>query len=136
MSGIVAGYFPHIPFPRAIGRAFVPPDPPGRRVPSSTSLDRRKAIFDFIETMLAVTGKSPTICEIQEHLGLKSQHAIHEHLTRLEALGYVKMGAVGQARSIRIVKPYSGDIMPDKIVHTCANVSPRDCQACNMRSSG
>jgi LexA DNA binding domain len=130
MSGIVAGYFPHIPFPRAIGRAFVPPDPPGRRVPSSASLDRRKVIFDFIETMLAVTGKSPTICEIQEHLGLKSQHAIHEHLTRLEALGYIKMGT----GSIQIVKPYSGDIapVPVKTVHTCANVSPRDCQACNV----
>ena len=31
MSGIVAGYFPHIPFPRALGKDYVEPDVRGLR---------------------------------------------------------------------------------------------------------
>ncbi len=141
MSGIVAGYFPHIPFPRALGKDYVEPDVRGlakRRntfgvaatLPSADpTLDRRKAIFEFIRSMIDVTGAAPSIGEIKEHIGIKSSNYVYDHLEKLAAAGYIKV-ALGQARAIRILKDYPGESPPKKILHTCNAVAPSECKAC------
>ena len=112
MSGIVAGYFPHIPFPRSAG--------PSARVPTreeeihkrerphslpkkhDTSPEMggvRGRILTYIRDTFEATGDGPMMSEIESHLG-KENFLAYGHVCWLEAEGFIRpeRGAGGRRR--------------------------------------
>lgn len=116
MSGIVAGYFPHIPFVRSLGSAGVTaprmeladdverePNKRGRRravpkhaaPPPLSSDDKpkllgiRATIMGFVKRFAAQAGEGPTMTEIEGQLGGEAFLA-QNHVYWLEGHGFLK----------------------------------------------
>lgn len=51
--------------------------------------EKQEAVLHFIEDFQMKFGKSPTIREMREHFGVKSDNSILKHLRALEAKGYL-----------------------------------------------
>jgi len=66
---------------------------------------RQKEILDFIRSFVEEYGYSPSFEEIAEFFGYRSLATVHEHLSNLEAKGYIRKN-YNESRSIELV---SGD---------------------------
>ncbi|MFQ5888493.1 MAG: transcriptional repressor LexA [Gemmatimonadota bacterium] len=62
---------------------------------------RQKEILDFIESFLDARGYSPSFEEIAAFFGYRSLATVHEHLTNLEAKGYIRKN-YNESRSIEL----------------------------------
>lgn len=64
---------------------------------------RQKQILDFIEGFLDARGYSPSFEEIAEAFGFRSLATVHEHLSNLEAKGYIRK-SYNESRSIELAR--------------------------------
>ena len=64
---------------------------------------RQKEILDFIERFLDARGYSPSFEEIAEGFGFRSLATVHEHLSNLEAKGYIRK-SYNESRSIELAR--------------------------------
>jgi repressor LexA len=64
---------------------------------------RQKEILDFIESFLDAHGYSPSFEEIAEEFGFRSLATVHEHLSNLEAKGYIRK-SYNESRSIELAR--------------------------------
>ena len=79
-------------------------DPTPRRQGKDMALTRRqKEILDFIESFLDVHGFSPSFEEIAEFFQYRSLATVHEHLSNLEAKGYIRKN-YNESRSIELMR--------------------------------
>lgn len=62
---------------------------------------RQKQVFDFIQSYILRTNKSPLLDDIRKHLRLHSVSNIHQHLKVLAEKGYIKLNK-NRARGIEI----------------------------------
>jgi repressor LexA len=62
---------------------------------------RQREILDFIESFLDAHGYSPSFEEIAEFFGYRSLATVHEHLSNLEAKGYIRKN-YNESRSIEL----------------------------------
>ena len=51
---------------------------------------RQKQILDYITSYSERCGYAPTLQEIQKHFQLRSVATVHEHVSHLEAKGYLE----------------------------------------------
>jgi len=51
---------------------------------------RQKKVLNFIEKYIEENGRTPTLSEIRDYLGVKSLSTVHWHLIQLERKGYIK----------------------------------------------
>lgn len=65
---------------------------------------RQKQILDYIQDYIAANGYAPSFEEIAGQFGFASLATVHEHLTNLEAKGYIRR-AHNESRSIEVVPP-------------------------------
>jgi repressor LexA len=95
------------------------------RMADHTLTTRQRAILDFIEQNMRDLGYPPSVREIGEAVGLTSPSTVHNHLNRLQRLGYLRRdptkpraievrwdpnsGAVLERRPARYV-PLVGDV--------------------------
>jgi repressor LexA len=63
---------------------------------------RQKQILDYIESFIESAGYSPSFEEIAEYFGYSSLATVHEHLTNLEAKGYLRKN-YNKSRSLELV---------------------------------
>jgi repressor LexA len=63
---------------------------------------RQKQILDYIESFIESAGYSPSFEEIAEFFGYSSLATVHEHLTNLEAKGYLRKN-YNKSRSLELV---------------------------------
>ena len=63
---------------------------------------RQREILDFIEGFVRFRGYSPSFEEIAENFGYRSLATVHEHLSNLQAKGYIKKN-YNESRSIELV---------------------------------
>lgn len=68
---------------------------------------RQKEILDFIESFLDAHGYSPSFEEIAESFGYRSLATVHEHLSNLEAKGYIRKN-YNESRSIELTRAELG----------------------------
>jgi repressor LexA len=52
--------------------------------------EKQEAVLNFIEEYQLQFGKSPTIREMREHFGVKSDNSILKHLKALQEKGYLE----------------------------------------------
>ena len=64
---------------------------------------RQKEILDFIESFLDAHGFSPSFEEIAEFFQYRSLATVHEHLSNLEAKGYIRKN-YNESRSIELTR--------------------------------
>jgi len=64
---------------------------------------RQKEILDFIEGFLDENGYSPSFEEIASFFGYRSLATVHEHLSNLEAKGYIRK-SYNESRSIELAR--------------------------------
>ncbi len=64
---------------------------------------RQKEILDFIESFLDAHGFSPSFEEIAEFFQFRSLATVHEHLSNLEAKGYIRK-SYNESRSIELTR--------------------------------
>jgi len=64
---------------------------------------RQKQILDFIESFLDAHGYSPSFEEIAAEFGFRSLATVHEHLSNLEAKGYIRK-SYNESRSIELAR--------------------------------
>ncbi len=64
---------------------------------------RQKQILDFIESFLDAYGFSPSFEEIAEFFQYRSLATVHEHLSNLEAKGYIRKN-YNESRSIELTR--------------------------------
>jgi repressor LexA len=64
---------------------------------------RQKEILDFIENFLDARGYSPSFEEIAKEFGFRSLATVHEHLSNLEAKGYIRK-SYNESRSIELAR--------------------------------
>jgi len=64
---------------------------------------RQKQILDFIESFLDAHGYSPSFEEIAAEFGFRSLATVHEHLSNLEAKGYIRKN-YNESRSIELAR--------------------------------
>jgi repressor LexA len=64
---------------------------------------RQKEILDFIESFLDTHGYSPSFEEIAEFFDYRSLATVHEHLSNLEAKGYIRKN-YNESRSIELTR--------------------------------
>jgi repressor LexA len=64
---------------------------------------RQKEILDFIESFLDTHGYSPSFEEIAAFFDYRSLATVHEHLTNLEAKGYIRKH-YNESRSIELTR--------------------------------
>ncbi len=64
---------------------------------------RQKQILDFIESFLDAHGYSPSFEEIAAEFGFRSLATVHEHLSYLEAKGYIRK-SYNESRSIELAR--------------------------------
>lgn len=64
---------------------------------------RQKQILDFIESFLEENGYSPSFEEIAGRFGFRSLATVHEHLSNLEAKGYIRK-SYNESRSIELTR--------------------------------
>lgn len=62
---------------------------------------RQQEILDFVRESIFDRGRPPTVREIADHFHMRSPHAAHGHLIRLERKGYIERDR-GIARGIRL----------------------------------
>ncbi|MGH7539516.1 MAG: transcriptional repressor LexA [Gemmatimonadota bacterium] len=63
---------------------------------------RQREILDFVEGFVRFRGYSPSFEEIAENFGYRSLATVHEHLSNLQAKGYIKKN-YNESRSIELV---------------------------------
>lgn len=63
---------------------------------------RQKQILDYIELFIEENGYSPSFEEIADHFGFSSLATVHEHLSNLEAKGYLRKN-YNKSRSLELV---------------------------------
>ena len=64
---------------------------------------RQREMLDFIEGFVRFRGYSPSFEEIAENFGYRSLATVHEHLSNLEAKGYITKN-YNESRSIDLVE--------------------------------
>ena len=64
---------------------------------------RQREMLDFIEGFVRFRGYSPSFEEIAENFGYRSLATVHEHLSNLQAKGYIKKN-YNESRSIELVE--------------------------------
>ena len=64
---------------------------------------RQREILDFIEGFVRFRGYSPSFEEIAENFGYRSLATVHEHLSNLQAKGYITKN-YNESRSIDLVE--------------------------------
>jgi repressor LexA len=64
---------------------------------------RQKEILDFIESFLDARGYSPSFEEIASFFQYRSLATVHEHLSNLEAKGYIRKN-YNESRSIELAR--------------------------------
>lgn len=64
---------------------------------------KQRRVYDFIVGHIAKEGFQPTHEEIRVGLGFKSPNASVEHLSRIEAAGFIER-VPGHARGIRVLE--------------------------------
>jgi repressor LexA len=64
---------------------------------------RQRDILNFIEHCIDQDGFPPTIAEIGQRFGIKSNNGVNDHLLALERKGYIARSS--KARSIRVIRP-------------------------------
>jgi len=64
---------------------------------------RQREMLDFIEGFVRFRGYSPSFEEIAENFGYRSLATVHEHLSNLEAKGYITKN-YNESRSIELVE--------------------------------
>lgn len=70
--------------------------------------EKQREILVFIEREVQRRNIPPAVREIGKAVNLKSTSTVHAHLSKLEALGYIRRDKT-KPRSIEIIKP-SGDV--------------------------
>ncbi|MGH7753349.1 MAG: LexA family protein, partial [Gemmatimonadales bacterium] len=65
---------------------------------------RQREILDHLSTHIKDKGYAPSFEEIAHQFGFQSLATVHEHLTNLEAKGYIRR-AHNESRSIEILPP-------------------------------
>jgi repressor LexA len=68
---------------------------------------RQKEILDFVESFLDSNGYSPSFEEIAENFGYRSLATVHEHLSNLQAKGYIRK-SYNESRSIELARRAAG----------------------------
>jgi repressor LexA len=63
---------------------------------------RQREILDFVEGFVRFRGYSPSFEEIAENFGYRSLATVHEHLSNLQAKGYIRKN-YNESRSIELV---------------------------------
>lgn len=64
---------------------------------------RERQILEFCAQFIQRHGFAPTLKEIGEGVGLSSVATVHEHLSKLEAKGYIRK-VIGSKRGIEIIR--------------------------------
>ena len=65
---------------------------------------RQRAILECIEAGIAARGYPPSVREIAEAVGLASPSTVHNHLTSLERMGYLRRDPT-KPRAIELLRP-------------------------------
>jgi repressor LexA len=68
---------------------------------------RQREMLDFIEGFVRFRGYSPSFEEIAENFGYRSLATVHEHLSNLQAKGYIRKN-YNESRSIELVEAEIG----------------------------
>lgn len=63
--------------------------------------EKEKQVYDYICEAINREGFSPSVRDIQSHLGIKSTSTVHAYLARLEEKGYIQKEN-GKSRTLRI----------------------------------
>lgn len=63
--------------------------------------EKEKRVFEYIHESINRDGYSPSVRDIQNHLGIKSTSTVHAYLAKLEEKGYIKKEG-GKSRTLRI----------------------------------
>ncbi len=63
--------------------------------------EKEKQIYDYIYETISREGFSPSVRDIQAHLGIKSTSTVHAYLAKLEEKGYIQKEN-GKSRTVRI----------------------------------
>ena len=69
----------------------------------------QQKIFDFVVNSIAEDNMPPTMREIAQAMGYKSDNAAYEHLRALAKKGYVELG--GKSRGIRLLKTPGNNLL-------------------------
>jgi repressor LexA len=68
---------------------------------------RQREMLDFIEGFVRFRGYSPSFEEIADNFGYRSLATVHEHLSNLQAKGYITKN-YNESRSIELVEAEIG----------------------------
>src|SRR3546814_12004609 len=63
--------------------------------------DRQRAVLDFIRGHAASEGMPPTLQQLDAAFGIRPACAVHQHVRRLQAVGYLEVGS-NAARGSRV----------------------------------
>ena len=63
--------------------------------------EKEKLVYDYIYETINREGFSPSVRDIQSHLGIKSTSTVHAYLAKLEEKGYIRKEN-GKSRTLRI----------------------------------
>jgi repressor LexA len=66
--------------------------------------EKEQVILDYIKSVIAEKGYSPSIRDIRSDLGIKSTSTVHTYLEKLEKKGYIQKDG-GKSRSLRVDSP-------------------------------
>jgi repressor LexA len=64
---------------------------------------KQRQMLDYVESFVDTNGYSPSYEEIADHFGYSSLATVHEHLTNLEAKGYLRKN-YNKSRSLEVVR--------------------------------
>ncbi len=65
--------------------------------------EKEQQVYDYIYESISREGFSPSVRDIQAHLGIKSTSTVHAYLAKLEEKGYISKEN-GKSRTLRIEK--------------------------------
>lgn len=74
---------------------------------------RERQILEFVAQFIQRHGYAPTLKEIGQSVGLSSVATVHEHLSKLEAKGYIRK-LVGSKRGIEVIRDITRFQMGDQ----------------------
>ena len=83
--------------------------PPTQRTMALTK--RQRQILDYVQSFIDAEGYSPSFEEIAENFGYSSLATVHEHLSNLETMGYLRKN-YNKSRSLELV-PAEGTLSVD-----------------------
>ncbi len=69
--------------------------------------EKEQLILDYIKSVIAEKGYSPSIRDIRSDLGIKSTSTVHTYLEKLEKKGYIQKDG-GKSRTLRVEAPDFG----------------------------